>query len=761
MKTAAPAKNVRKEPLPLRLFNSVRRRVRVLLLLLVLSVAVASLYAVVQVPVYQAVATIELDLQSRPGQTIENVVEFLGSRTLAEQVAQRMNLAWQVVDQSAGLDVQIGRFLVTGTIPGLLIRLETPPGYRIFDLSGRFLGSGLSGQPFVAAGVDLLLDIRQGQAGQELVLEHRSLEAHIETLVGAVRVVAVGANSNLIRVFSQATDPHKARDVANLLVETYREELLGQQRGARQAIDQQLEQTRAALAAVQAELQDLQRRTGFSGQTPSGEPLATAVTELQQLLRRQTAQRERIDQALEQLTLAHSQETGLTPSSIDGSPEIAAAANRLLELQSRKRQLLVDFTERHPEVVDVQEAIRQARRTLLVGYTEASRALSAEIASLRQQLADAVARLEQLPQADWARLTELRQTHSQVLESLLQRQRDLQLEQALTDSQVRVIDPALTPDSPVWPDIPLILFIGAAAGLGLGFCACLFLSLSDRRFNTIEDIQAGLALPILGVIPRIPDAVVQDGIPVAVQMPKAPVVEAFRALRTRLHALTGKANHQIILVTSSLPGEGKSTISTNLSVVLSLTGARVLLIGCDLRRPTLHEKFGQTNVPGLVDLLKDSSQDALRHIASPRLDFLPAGTLPDNPAEILDSEQMRTLLTLLARRYDYVVIDAPPVLPVTDAQILAPLADITLAVLEPCRVPEDAARQMVASLQAVGAAISGLVINDRTGRGFKYYGSYSYYGNRNYSGYYGEHPDDLVDGPVLGGIKKLWQSLNP
>ena len=131
-----------------------------------------------------------------------------------------------------------------------------------------------------------------------------------------------------------------------------------------------------------------------------------------------------------------------------------------------------------------------------------------------------------------------------------------------------------------------------------------------------------------------------------------------------------------------------------------------------------------------------------------------------NPSEILDSQRMRNFLETVRSRYDYVVIDAPPVLPVTDAQILAPLADVTLAVIEPCRVPEKAAMQMVESLHSVDATIAGMVINDRMGRGFRYYGSYSYYGNKNYSGYYGESPDDLAEGPVTRTAKKIWEKLN-
>ena len=159
-------------------------------------------------------------------------------------------------------------------------------------------------------------------------------------------------------------------------------------------------------------------------------------------------------------------------------------------------------------------------------------------------------------------------------------------------------------------------------------------------------------------------------------------------------------------------------------------------------------------------VLIDNDQSALRHLTNPKLDFLPAGTVPPNPAEILESKRMGQLLDKVRERYDYVVIDAPPVLPVTDAQILAPKVDINLIVIEPCRVPEKAAMQMVESLKSVDAKIAGVILNDKSGRGFKYYGNYGYYGNKYYRGYYGEENEVDKDGAFVAVVKKVWGKLN-
>jgi tyrosine-protein kinase Etk/Wzc len=286
----------------------------------------------------------------------------------------------------------------------------------------------------------------------------------------------------------------------------------------------------------------------------------------------------------------------------------------------------------------------------------------------------------------------------------------------------------------------------------------------DQTIKTTDDVRDKLGLAVFGIIPRIPFADEDARLPrkrlITTLAPKAPVVEAFRALRTNLHYITGKESHKVIMITSCLPNEGKSTVAGNLAVVLAQTGAKVLLIGCDLRRPSLYEMFGQTHEPGLTDLLIEEKQAAMRHLKKPKLDFLPAGRIPPNPAEILGSERMKKFLLTVRERYDYVVIDAPPVLPVTDAQVLGPLVDLTLVVLEPCRVPERAALQMVDTLQAVDIKISGVVLNDKSGRGFKYYGNYGYYGNRYYRGYYGEHEDDFKEHRAITAIKRVWEKLN-
>jgi tyrosine-protein kinase Etk/Wzc len=214
--------------------------------------------------------------------------------------------------------------------------------------------------------------------------------------------------------------------------------------------------------------------------------------------------------------------------------------------------------------------------------------------------------------------------------------------------------------------------------------------------------------------------------------PKSTASEAFRALRTALHFSSLKKQKQVMLITSSFSGEGKSTIACNLAITLAHTGVRVLIIDCDLRRSTLHTQFGFERGEGLTELLAGDllPSAALKPTSIEGLDLLRAGTIPPNPAELLGSEMMGRFIEEMRAIYAYIIIDAPPVLAVTDAPVLSALADLVLIVLETGKVPAKAAKRTKETLLAVSAPLAGIVISDRkfqsAGYGYGYRFGYGY-----------------------------------
>jgi tyrosine-protein kinase Etk/Wzc len=681
-----------------------------------------------------------------------------------------MNLDWAVTEVTTGLDVNIIEFSLNGAFPGLKIVTTGPATFTVSDLAGRRLGDGASGQPFELNGVRLLLELRKASAGQQLVVERQPIDDLVGAILGSLRVVEMGKGSNMLRVSSQSSDPGKARDVVNMLIESYLESNVSSK--TREAgktvafISEQLEGLKGNLDKSEQALQEYKVQTGLTTLGPEGGSLVGKVVGLEQQKIDLSLKRQRVEYAISALQEALRKGGSFTPPVIEGAGQIGELAARLAELEAAKKSMLVNFTPAHPAIIEKEAEIRRVQEAMLSAYQSVRQELALGERDAARTIAGYDEQLKEIPETELelAKRTRVHKVNAELYNFLLQKQQEAKIAQASTISSVEVIDPAVTPKAPVKPNRKKNLALGLVLGLMLGVGLVFLLDYMDQTIKTTDDVRDKLGLGVFGIIPRIPFADEDAKMPrkrlITTLAPKAPVVEAFRALRTNLHYITGKTSHKVIMVTSCLPNEGKSTVSGNLAVVLGQTGAKVLLVGCDLRRPSLYEMFGQNHEPGLTDLLIREDQAALRQLQNPRIDFLPAGRIPPNPAEILGSERMKKFLVMVRERYDYVIIDAPPVLPVTDAQVLGPLVDITMVVLEPCRVPERAALQMIDTLQAVDVKISGVVLNDKSGRGFKYYGNYGYYGNRYYRGYYGEHEDDFKQHPAVAAIKRVWEKLN-
>lgn len=197
------------------------------------------------------------------------------------------------------------------------------------------------------------------------------------------------------------------------------------------------------------------------------------------------------------------------------------------------------------------------------------------------------------------------------------------------------------------------------------------------------------------------------------KMPKSISAEAYRSLRTSIKFSSVDKPIKTIVVTSSIPGEGKSTISGNLAITLSQSGARVLLIDCDLRKPSIHKKFRVVNDLGITDILVDkcSLKDVIKKIDE-YLFMITAGTIPPNPSEIVGSNSMEDLIKELSLSFDYIVMDTPPVIPVTDPLLLAAKSDATIIVVRARKTKEKIIRQAYDELIKVNSNIIGSILND-------------------------------------------------
>ncbi|MDX2376588.1 polysaccharide biosynthesis tyrosine autokinase [Microbacterium sp. LRZ72] len=282
--------------------------------------------------------------------------------------------------------------------------------------------------------------------------------------------------------------------------------------------------------------------------------------------------------------------------------------------------------------------------------------------------------------------------------------------------QITQVRFAETPTSPVSPSLMLNLLIGIAAGFALGVLAAILRDLIDTRVRTLEDVEAITTAPIVGAIPQVGRG--RQSSILAEHDPGSPSAESFRILRTNLQFLDIDGPATFVL-TSPSSGEGKSTITTNLATSIAANGVRVLVVEADLRRPQVHSYFGLEGGAGLTDILIGRAElaDVVQSWRSPNLHVLASGRIPPNPSELLGSQQMRELMVQLQERYDVVLYDTPPVLPVPDAAILSRNVGGVLLVASIDRTRRDEIRSAVAALQKVNAHISGVVVNRVAGRG--------------------------------------------
>ena len=322
-----------------------------------------------------------------------------------------------------------------------------------------------------------------------------------------------------------------------------------------------------------------------------------------------------------------------------------------------------------------------------------------------------------------------------VRERCCKRTQETGISEELKAGNIRVVDQAETPRGPVSPNTFNNLLIALLGGLGLAVGLAFAFEYGDDRIKNPDELKKSLGLPFLGMVPALFD----KSITTPLITGGAPNLfgESFRSIRTNVLFSSADEGSRLVVVTSSAPGEGKTAVSTNLSLALAQAGHRVLLIDADMRKPRVHEVFTRALSPGLSNFLVGAAlpSEVIQETPQQGLWVMPAGTYPPNPAELLGSKKFKDLTVFLQQYFDWVIIDTPPVMAVTDASIAANLAHGVLFVVGAEMTSKRVAQRAVEQLEMSQARFLGAVLNRVDLEHNAYY--YSRYYRPEYGGYYG------------------------
>jgi succinoglycan biosynthesis transport protein ExoP len=343
---------------------------------------------------------------------------------------------------------------------------------------------------------------------------------------------------------------------------------------------------------------------------------------------------------------------------------------------------------------------------------------------------------------DYANLDRDYQINEKLLESIVSRMSETRMTSAIETQSARVIDRATPASGPIYPNKLLNLSLGLVSGLGLGLAFAFFVSYIDDRVKSSFDIEAIVGLPLIGIIPEIENLNQSDKAQIVDNHADRQVAEAFLALHAGLQLKNESKNAQCFLVTSTIPGEGKSFCTTNLALTFATHGERTVIVDCDLRKPNVHKSFQVENLKGVIDYCQGngSLDEVLVKNVKPNLDLVLTGGRAKSPTQILNSKPFETLISELRKRYDRVIVDTPPLAVVSDALIVLPLMDASIFTIYFGRIRRKAAQFCARQMQEANIPCCGAILNGLNLDVSGYY--YAQYYDKSYKGYYGTESKD-------------------
>jgi succinoglycan biosynthesis transport protein ExoP len=605
----------------------------------------------------------------------------------------------------------------------------------------------------VAKGLNLIdntLESKDIRANHELLDIIYDIQGHIEA--------TQEGSTNIIKITATAPEPRLAERYATLTAEAYREENIYNRNRqvieARRFVEGQLKNLATSLHESEQALREFKEQEGQVFVTEEAKQALDQYNKLEgeqeRLLRVKKELLAQVQSLKENKGVVSEQKSRVYSDEVEAL--ISKLNQRMSDLTQERDTLLINYTPEHAMVRELDRRILNVKGEMireleskLSTFEERERAIHESIGRYKE-------RYLSLPQAaiQLARLERDVMVNSNLYAALKSKHQEFMIKGAEQIEEVTIIEPAAMPTRPTnAPNLPLNAFLGVLMGSMVGLVAAFLKESFDTSIGTIEEVEAYMKVPVLGVIPRIDRREVEREIQagfeekldretldlychlVALFDPQSPLAEGYRSLRTNIQFAGQMQGNRVLAFVSAGAQEGKSTSAVNLSIALAQDGKRVLLIDADLRKPTIHDRLGLEQAPGLSEVILGtvSYTEAIRTVTDlmlgklgvnqvinapgiDNLNILPSGKRPDNPAEYMNSPRLRELIDAVRKEYDIVLFDCPPILPVTDGVTLGSKVDGVVMVYQVGKVGRNALKRAKSLLENAHASLVGIVLSN-------------------------------------------------
>ncbi|MBT5420102.1 MAG: polysaccharide biosynthesis tyrosine autokinase [Candidatus Cloacimonetes bacterium] len=623
--------------------------------------------------------------------------------------------------------------------------------------------------------------------------------------------------TDILIISFNSTYPLEAKEAANAaanaLMQQDTDYARREFRNAREFLANQLDEHDRRLRSAEEELRTYKIEHGVSMLSEETQKLIEQSSDLTAMLSESVTELDVADNHLNFLKeeLAEQDIFLADVNSVLSSPLLEQLKLETVTLQTQYINFLTksEYSPDHPELVALKSSIESAKlklneelqRILQVKSGSADPLMfrssliekistaqidqnikSSKVISLRKAVEQYNERMSQLPDTEvqLARLERNYKINEKTYTMLIEKYEEAKIAEKSKIGKIRIVEEARIPKSPIKPNKKMNMMIAIVLGLGLGIGAALLIHSLDSKIRTFDDVRKFVSLPVLGTIPHIQsDDMELDNLEQEISSakgsdkdkyeqilqqvqarlitnysPKSSTAEAFRILRTNIISRKKNSDCTTLLITSSGPKEGKSTIQANMATALAQMDAKVILVDLDLRRPMVHTILGFEKETGMSDFLMDKTtkiEDIIKPTNIKNLDIITSGIIPPNPSELLASKRMDDALRDLKEKYDYILFDSPPVIAVTDSMVMANKVDLLILAIRVDQADKNVVRRTKELLENIKVDITGVVINGI--QPHRYYNSYEY--NYYYYYFYGKSEEKKSKNKFFGKNKSL------